>query len=230
MAETGRFWCVQEFSLAEALEARQKEELDAFMQHVRYEKGETIYFPGDPSDTVYTLHDGRVRLDYLDESGKRLTFAIVGPGQVFGETALAGEEKRRWIAEAMEDTTLCIVHKNDLMRFAERNPKFALTITKLIGSRMVEIENKLENLLFRDVRARLANTLLALAREHGTEADGGVRIELGLTHQELARLIGSTRETTSATLGDLEDEGLIQKRRGEIVLTDMERLRGLAGA
>ena len=230
MAETGRFWCVQEFSLADALEARQKEELDAFMQHVRYAKGETIYFPGDPSDTVYTLHHGRVRLDYLDASGKRLTFAIVGPGQVFGETALAGEQTRRWIAEAMEDTTLCIVHRDDLMRFAEANPKFALTITKLIGSRMVEVENKLENLLFRGVQARLANTLLALAEEHGVDAEQGVRIELALTHQELAHLIGSTRETTSATLGDLEDEGLIRKRRGEIVLADMERIRALAEA
>ena len=229
MPNKARFWCVQEFSLAEALDARQKEELDAFMQHVRYTKGETIYFPGDPSDTVYTLHDGRVRLDYLDESGKRLTFAIVGPGQVFGETALAGEERRRWIAEAMEDTTLCIVHKNDLMRFAEQNPQFAMTITKLIGSRMVEIENKLENLLFRGVRARLANTLVALAHEYGTETDDGIRIGLGLTHQELAHLIGSTRETTSATLGDLEDEGFLYKRRGEIVLSDMEGIRALAG-
>lgn len=230
MSESGRFWCVREFSLAEALEARQREELDAFMQHVQYRKGETIYFPGDPSDTVYTLHNGRVRLDHLDESGKRLTFAIVGPGQVFGETALAGEEKRRWIAEAMEDTTLCIVHKNDLMRFAEQNPKFAMTITKLIGSRMVEVENKLENLLFRGVRARLANTLLALAQEYGRETDEGVCIELGLTHQELAHLIGSTRETTSATLGDLEDEGLLHKRRGEIAVPDMDRIRALAEA
>ncbi len=228
MSDRGRFWCVQEFSLAEALDARQQGELNAFMQHVHYEKGETIYFPGDPSDTVYTLHKGRVRLDYLDESGKRLTFAIVGPGQVFGETALAGEERRRWIAEAMEDTTLCIVHKNDLMRFAQANPQFALTITKLIGARMVEVENKLENLLFRGVRARLANTLLALADEYGTEIDEGVHIRLGLTHQELAHLIGSTRETTSATLGDLEDEGIIQKRPDGIVLSDVPGIRGLA--
>lgn len=222
-----RFWCVNRFSLAEALKPQEREELERYMQHVRYGVGETIYFPGDPSTTVYTLHHGRVRLDYLDESGRRLTFAIVGPGQVFGETALVGEERRRWIAEALEDTTLCIIHKSDLLRLAEHNAKFALSITKLIGDRMLEIENKLENLLFRGVKARLARALVQLAETYGQPDDEGMRLRLNLTHEELAHLIGSTRETTSATLGKLEREGLLAKRRGEIVLKDLERLREL---
>lgn len=220
-----RFWCVENFSLADVLTEEERAELHKHMQFVRYKAGETIYFPGDPSRTVYSIREGRVRLAYLDEQGHRLTFAIIGRGQVFGEMALAGEQRRNWIAEAIEDSVLCIISKSDLLGFAERNPKLALRINKMLGDRLLEIENKLEDLLFRSVNARLSRTLLKLAEQYGEQEADGVRIRLRLTHQELAHLIGAARETTSATLGDLERRGLIRKGRGTILLRDLERLR-----
>lgn len=223
-----RFWCVENFSLADVLDPEEREELHLYMQYVNYKAGETIYFPGDPSDTVYTLHRGRVRLAYLDEDGRRLTFAIMGTGQVFGETALVGEDRRRWIAEAMEDCTLCMVPKKDLLRFAEGNPRLALSITKLVGNRMVDVENKLEDLLFKGVRERLARTLLRLGEEFGTVEEKGSKTSVAVTHQELAHLIAATRETTSTILGELEREGLLSKARGKIVLNDPVGLRDLS--
>lgn len=220
-----RFWCVENFSMADVLTEEERAELHEYMQFVRYKAGETIYFPGDPSRTVYSLRDGRVRLAYLDEQGHRLTIAIIGRGQVFGETALAGEEKRSWIAEALEDSVLCIISKGDLLGFAERNPKLALRISKLIGERLIEIENKLEDLLFKGVNARLSRTLLKLAEQYGEREADGVRIRFRLTHQELAHLIGAARETTSTALGEMERQGLIRKGRGAILLRDLERLR-----
>lgn len=227
LARSSRFWCVEHFSLADVLDDEEKEELHRYMRFVNYRAGETIYLPGDPSDTVYTLHRGRVRLSYLDESGRRLTFAIIGRGQLFGETALVSEGPRRWVAEAIEDTTLCIVHKGDLLSFTHRNPKLVLKIIKLIGERMVEIESKLEHLLFKDARARLAGTLSQLGQDFGERGAEGVRIGFTLTHQELAYLIGASRETTSAILGELEREGLISKGRGKIVLIDPDGLEEL---
>lgn len=223
--KTNRFWCVENFSLVEVLDRQEQEALHHYMRFVDYRAGETIYFPGDPSDTVYSLHRGRVRLGYLNENGRRLTFAILGKGQVFGETALAGEETRHWIAEALEDSTLCMIFKGDLLRFAEGNPKLALRISKLVGERLVEIENKLQDLIFKGVPARLSQTLLELAERYGEREAEGVRIRFKITHRELAQLIGSTRETTSVALGRMERQGLLSKRYGVIVLKNLERLK-----
>ena len=220
-----RFWCIENLSFVDVLNPQELEELGRYIQSVPYQAGEAIYFPGDPSDTIYTLHHGRVRLAYLDESGRRLTLAIIGQGQLFGETALVGEQKRRWIAEALEDTVLCIVHKDDFLRIARRNPDLALKISALIGERLVEVENKLEDLLFKGVHARLARTLLQLAQQYGTQDADGMSLRFQLTHEELAHLIGSTRETTSLALGDLERQGVISKQRGVVLIKNLERLK-----
>lgn len=222
-----RFWCVENFRFVDVLTPEEHEELGRYITSVEYLAGETVYFPGDPSETLYTLHHGRVRLAYLDESGRRFTLAIMSAGELFGESTLAGEEKRRWIAETLEDTVLCIVHKDEFLRIAQRNPKLALKISKLLGERLIEIENKLEDLLFKGVNARLARTLLHLVQQYGESDADGVRIRLKLTHEELAHLIGSTRETTSLALGDLERQGLLRKQRGIIIVKDVERLKQL---
>ena len=90
---------------------------------------------------------------------------------------------------------------------------------------MTEIQNKLEDLLFKGVNARLSHTLLRLSEEYGDTEAEGVKIRFKMTHQELANLIGATRETTSLALGDLEKQGLLSKERGHITLKDIERLR-----
>ena len=223
-----RFWCVENFSLADVLTHEEREEMHQFMQFKNYKAGETIYFPGDPNDTVYSIHDGRVRLAYLDESGKRLTLSIMSQGQVFGETTLAGESKQRWIAEAMEDSVFCMIPRDVLIRFAERNPKLALKINKLVGERQVAIENKLTSLLFKGVRERLAQTLLQLAEDYGESEKGSIQLSIKITHQDLAYLIGSTRETTSTILGEFERDGLVNKSRERIRIQDEDGLRDRA--
>ena len=236
MAETAvrqkpqRFWCVENFSLADVLSKEEREEMHRFMQFKHYKAGETVYFPGDPNDTVYSVHKGRVRLAYLDESGKRLTLALMGQGQVFGETTLAGQDKQRWIAEAMEDSVFCVIPRDVLIRFAERNPQLALKVNKLVGERQVAIENKLTSLLFKGVRERLAQTLLQLANEYGDPADDGIQLSITITHQDLAYLIGSTRETTSMILGEFERDGLISKGRERIRLEEPEQLHAMIDA
>lgn len=227
-AATSRFWCIENFSMAETLNAEDRSALHDQMEFAEYNAGEAIYFPGDPSDTVYSVRHGRVRLTYLDETGKRLTFAFVGRGQLFGETALAGEESRNWLAEAVEDTTVCIIHKDDLLSFAARNPALALRIGKEVGERLAALENKLEDMLFKSVSERLSLTLLKLSEEFGDVDAEGVRIRFNVTHQELANLIGATRETTSLALADFERDGLLTKQRGKITLKDLDRLRKLS--
>jgi len=222
---SGRFWCLQDFRLADVLSPAEQEEMHVFMRDRDYKAGETIYFPGDPSDTIYAVRHGHVRLTYLDESGKRLTFAIIGRGQLFGETALAGEETRHWLAEAMDDATVCTIGRDDFLNFAADKPKLALRISTYVGERLTEIQSKLEDLLFKDVNERLSQTLLKLSEQYGDRDAEGVRIKFKMTHQELANLIGATRETTSLALGEFEKRGLLSKERGVITLKDIDGLK-----
>ncbi len=224
---SGRFWCVENFTLMDVLTEPERDKLQQYLQHRDYKAGEAIYFPGDPSDTVYVVHHGHVRLSYLDPSGRRLTFAIVGPGHLFGETALAGEEQRLWLAEAIEDSKVCSIHKDDLLSLAQSRPILAMQITKKVGERLTEVQNKLEDILFKGVHARLSQALLKLSEQYGEESKRGISIRFRLTHQELANLIGATRETTSLALGDLERQGLLSKERGRITLKDLKGLREL---
>ena len=222
---TGRFWCVENFSLANVLSSEEQEEMHQHMTFNEFKAGDTIYFPGDPSDTVYSIREGKVSLTYLDESGKRFTFAIINRGQLFGETALAGEEERHWLAEAIEDSVVCSIARDELLRIAANNPKLALKISAQVGQRLAEVQNRLEDLLFKGVNSRLSHTLIRLSEEYGDSDSEGIKIRFKMTHQELANLIGATRETTSLALGELEKQGLLTKERGHITLKDIDKLR-----
>jgi len=228
MEEPEGLWCLEHIDLFRRLPSRERVRLRHLGRTVKYRRGETIYLPGDPSDTIFFLRKGRVKLAYLDESGKRLTLMICGRGEPFGEMALAGEEQRTLIAEALENVELCAVSKEELLRFAEETPSLSLRITKLVGLRFLEIENRLEDLIFKDVHTRLARLLVKLGDRYGVPDDGGVRIDIKITHQDIAELIGSARETTSVALGEFQQEGLIEKSRSRIFLKDLEGLKAKA--
>lgn len=218
------FWCVESFDLAEALTDQELKVLMQSVKLIHYFSGETIYFPGDSSETIYCLVDGRVGLSMVNNEGKHFTFAIVGHGQIFGESALVGEETRRWHAESLTDSNLCIVHRREFMQFARNNPRFALGITKLINNRLIEFENKVEDLVFLSADARLATTLLKLAEQFGVEEGAGVCIPFKLPNRELAKLIGASRETTSTLMVALKRQAIVTKHKGMLLIHDIQAL------
>jgi len=226
--EAGALWCMEHFDLLKQLSMLEREKLRRRVRTLRYRRGEGIYLPGDPGDTVYFLRRGRVKLDYLDDSGRRLTLRFFGRGEPFGENALAGEQRRRLVAEACDAVELCAISKYDLMAFARDNPSMSLRISKLVGLRLVEFESRLEELLFKDVPTRLCRLLVRLSEQHGVDEPGGIRLALKVTHQDLADLIGARRETTSVVLGELEEAGLIEKGQGTIRVRDPAGLRAQA--
>lgn len=224
----GQFlWCLENFSLAEVLTPEEHGELVRRFGARTYRAGETVVAIGDPQTTIYKLHNGRVRLGRLSEEGRYVTLAILLPGQMFGEMALVEETASRWLVEAMEDSTICHVSKAELLRLANQNPKLTLRIAKLVGERVVQLDSKLEDLLFRTVKGRAARTLLRLGDQCGVPVEGrrAVRLDLTLTHHELAQLIAASREATSAALGQLRGEGVLTYESGTFVLTDLPGLR-----
>ena len=223
------WWCVLGVNLFENLAAENLKVLSHYTQGFRYKKGETIYMPGDPATTVYFLKAGRMKLVYLDPSGRRFTVAICRPGQPFGELGLSKEQSHyRFLAQALTDIELCSISKDSLLAFAGENPQLSLRLAKWVGDQLNEIQIRLEELLFQDVPTRMARVLLRLADEYGQTVPEGVLIDLPLTHQELAELIGSTRETSSLTLSALQREGFLVRQKRRFLLPDVAALRARA--
>ncbi len=221
-------WCLEKFSLAEVLTEEEHAQLVKVMGAQSYKAGETILAIGEPTSTIYKLHVGHVRLGRVSAEGRQLTLVILGPGELFGEMAFVDATSNRWSVEAIEDCVVCHVEKGVLLRLAERNPRLTLRLVKHIGDRTVELDNKLEDLLFRTVKGRLAHTLLRLAERHGQADEGGsVRVTVSMTHEELGELIAASREATSVAVGELRQASLIESSDGRFTLRNPIGLRAV---
>lgn len=223
-----KLWYLKRFNLFEEFDPMEMETLVPITNMEKVMARHLVYLPDDPSDRVFFLKTGRVKISRLSEEGKEVTLAILEPGEVFGELALVDEGPRGTVAEVLEDTVVCYIECLDFQKLLDRKPGLALKVSKLIGARRKALEAKVEDLVFRDVNSRLAKLLLKLAESYGTVVTKGVRIDVKLNHRELANLIGSTRETTTASLNGFRRRGLITSEKRRLVVVDRSGLEAVA--
>ena len=195
------------------------------MREIR--RREVIYLPGDPGGSLFVVNGGRVKISKVTRDGKALTLTYCGPSELFGETCLVAGGPREEMAEAMENSMVTEIERSLFERLLEHNATLGYQMTKLLASRRRDHENKLETLVFRDVTAKLAELLLQLAEQYGVEDSRGTLVALKITHQELANLIGSTRETVSLTLSQFKKKSLICTEGRKVIIADAESLRAL---
>jgi len=189
---------------------------------------QVIYLPGDPGMAVFLVNGGRVKVSKVTRDGKELTLSYRVPGEIFGETCLIDGEPREEMAEAMENALVTEIERGVFDELLRTQPSLGYRMTKILAQRRREIEAKIENLVFKDVNAKLAELLLRFADEYGVEDARGTLVALKITHQEMANLIGSTRETVSLTLAQFKKRGLIQSEGRKVIITDREGLKALA--
>jgi len=189
------------------------------------DRGETIYHPATPSTSVFLVEKGRVKLAYLDESGKKLTLSILDEGEIFGEMCLVGEKFRRHLATAIEDTVLRCISKKAFSDAVGGDMAALSHLVKHFAHRMKEYEETLEDLAFRDIQARLSRQLLKLSDEYGVATTEGILIGFPVTHKELADMIGSARENTTLALNRFEPAGRPAKSRSGIFMKKKTDLR-----
>jgi len=194
-------------------------------ESIRVERGEMIYQPGNPSNSVYVVEEGRVKLAYLDESGKKLTLVILDPGEIFGEMCLVGEKRRRHLATAIEETVVRCIDRQAFANAINAVPPYLQLMIKHFAHRMNEFEETLEDLAFKDIQGRLSRQLLKLSNDYGVKTKEGILIGFQITHKELADMIGSARENTTLALNRFEREGILDKSRYRIVIKNEEGLR-----
>lgn len=189
-------------------------------------KGQFIYFPEDPSKSVFFLKEGRVKIGNTSEEGRENIKAILQPGEVFGELSLAGEEKRDDFAQALDNNVvICAMSLEDMEALMERNPNMAMRVTKLIGTRLRKMERRLRSLIFKDARTRIIDFIREMAEENGIPVGDEVLVRHSLTHQDIANLTASSRQTVTTVFNELKGKNIINFERKRIMVRDVDKLR-----
>jgi CRP/FNR family cyclic AMP-dependent transcriptional regulator len=217
-------WFLKRCDLFERLTPTEKQRLERGALLRGFKRREIIYFPAEPGQSVLVLARGRVKIKALGPDGKETILAFIEEGELFGELALVDSQPRNEFAEAVEDSQVVAIPREDMLWLMGQRSDVALHVTQLLGLRRRRIEARLRNILFRSTRERTAALLLELLESHGRQTDGGWEIRLRLSHQELANLIGATRESVTLALGRLQGERLIRVRRRQVVVLDRDRL------
>ena len=194
------------------------------MAHKTFKKGEYIYLPDEYSDKIFFLTNGRVKIGTYAESGKEITKAILGNGEIFGELAMVGETTRRDFAIAMEKTMVCIMSVDEMKSMMREHNGLSLFIMKVMGSRVLEMEQRLESLVFKDSRTRIIEFLKNLAVKKGQRVGYEMLVRKFLTHQEIANLTATSRQTVTTVLNELRNKNILIFNRRRLLIRDMDKL------
>lgn len=205
------------------LSGKQTEEIHEFFPMSRCTRGTVFFHAGESSDRLYILKEGIVVLYRLTHDGKRIVVGTVHPGMVFGELALAGLTMRDCYAEAQEDSLVCKATRADVERLIRTHPSVGFRLIEVLGRRVLELEQRIEEIAYRSVAGRLASVLLRLV---GNARSG--RYVRGYTHDDLADAAGAARQTVSSTLRKLQDAGILRLGRRQIEIIDSERITSVA--
>lgn len=223
---TEELWYLKQCDLFRRLGPDEVARLEPLCRTRTFRRGEPVYLPSDAAEAAMVLAEGRVKIGSLTDEGKQTILAFIEPGELFGELAALDGGPRDEFAEAAEKSTVVLLPAEALRRLMETDPGLALGVTRLIGLRRRRIERRLKSLLFRSNRQRLVSLLLELSEQYGEPSTDppGTRLGIKLSHQDMASVIGSTRETVTVVLGELQSEGLLTVGRRKIVLADPDRL------
>ncbi len=213
---------LSELAVFQDLSPREMEELNRIITISTVPKGRVFYRPEEPGEVLFILKEGRVQLYRISSEGKKLVITTLGPHTLFGEMALLGAKMHNTFAEAIEDCLICVMSRTDLERLILNKPQVALRLLDITGKRLHEAEERLENMAFKGIPARLASLLLRLSTEQGSDEI------TGLTHQDLAESVGTYRETATQVLNDLKAGGFIEIGRKRIKLLNREGLEMVA--
>jgi len=192
-------------------------------------RGQLILSPDDPPDRIHILKKGRVRVYRTTPDGKQLTLDIHEKGTILGDMGLLGQDRiPEAYAEAIDDGVICTITPDELRKLIERYPIIGINIIRYLSGRLQAAERELEAMAYQRVDQRLARKLIDLGARFGIDSPRGTIIGARLTQQELAEMVGTTRETLAHTLGDFRRQGLLDTQKHQVVIRDAERLAEIA--
>jgi CRP-like cAMP-binding protein len=210
--------------LFSALDDEAATALRASMTETRLRRGEVLFHEGDEGDKLYVVTEGKVKLGRTSSVGRENLLAIQGPGQMFGELSLFDPGPRSATVTAVTDATFSSLSHEDLLRWLDGRPAVARGLLAQLAGRLRRANDVVADLVFSDVPGRVAKALLDLADRFGRTADDGVHVHHDLTQEELAQLVGASRETVNKALADFVSRGWLRLEPRSVVIMDIERL------
>ena len=217
---------VRRVQLFSGLEESEMKQIAAVARSLRKERGDFVYLSGDRADSVYVLKKGRIKLSVLSESGKEIAIDIIQPGEMFGEFALIDESVRSNMTQALDEAVILVFNKRDFVNLLNSQSKLAMNYIRMVGDRRRRMEKKLSDITSKEVPTRICELLHELSAN--CSPDGVHQPLIPLTHQDVASLIGASRQTTTSILNDLMRCGFIELGRGWVRIKSLKDIQTYA--
>jgi CRP/FNR family transcriptional regulator, cyclic AMP receptor protein len=211
--------------LFEALSEEDYSALRAGVSTVQLNRGERLFSEGDTGDKLYIILSGKIKLTKAAPDGRENLLSVHGPGEMFGELSLFDPIPRTSSATAVTNAELAGVAHEDLRSWLTTRPEVAMHLLQALAKRLRRINEVKADLVFTDVPGRVAKALLDLAERFGVQTPAGIQVNHDLTQEELAQLVGASRETVNKALADFAARGWLQLAAKSVLLTDVDRLR-----
>lgn len=230
MSQETQYWYLRNHKLFSVLSNAQIDDLCIMTRYKRAEKGEIIYFADEPEKRIFILKKGAIKICENDGKGNEVVKELLMQGDLFGEISLDQSKGGSEYAQALsKDVIICSFRLADFEYVLEKNPDIALKYTKLVGFKFKKLKNSYNNLFFKDVKTRLIHFLLDWGEREGQTENTKLVLKNYLTHQDIAGVICSTRQTVTQLLNELEQQNLISYGRKEVVIENKAELRSLIG-
>jgi CRP/FNR family cyclic AMP-dependent transcriptional regulator len=192
-------------------------------------RGQTVFQKGDEGTYMVAVLSGRIRISATSPEGREVTLNMIDAGEVFGDMALLGGKPRSADATALEDSTLMVVERRHFLPYLTSSNELALRVIDLLCERLRETSETLGSFAMLDLPGRLASKLLNLAGEYGKSANGRIRLDIRLSHTDLGRFVGSSRESVNKQMRSWEEAGIVAREGGRIAVCKPAVLRRIAG-
>lgn len=208
-----------------ALDAEAAAALRASMSEVRARKGQVFFVEGEPGDRLYVIAEGKVTLGHSAGDGRETLLAVLGPGEMFGELSLFDPGRRTATATALTDAVVLGLGRDSLRPWLTGRPEVAEKLLQALAQRLRRTEDAMADLVFSDVPGRVAKALLELADKFGAFRDGELFVEHDMTQEELAQLVGASRETVNKALAEFVNRAWLRVEQRSVTILDVERLQ-----
>ena len=224
MAEHAKLWYFQNFNLFKEVEDKTIIQLAILSQMSYSTKKEVVYFPDEPSNTIYLLKSGQIKISRISPDGQTVTLALLGAGEIFGESAILGQETHQNIAEVVEDAVICAMDRAEFQELLENSNALSRRVRSHLGLRIRKVEAQIEDLVFKDAHQRVVSFLVRYVRDFGKKMVDLWEVRPFLTHQDIAELTATSRQTVNAILNELKSDGKIDFTRQFLRINDPDSL------
>lgn len=225
MKATSKLEFLSQFPLFNVLSEEELTYLDKFTKAKTYEKHKYIFSEDEPSDTIFFLTKGIIKLGSHSNEGREVIKNILHPHAMFGELGLVGEETRQGFAEVMNAPAECLLLKvSDFKKLMDTNHQLCFNVINLVGEKLRKAESRIESLIFKDARARIIDFLKDSVEKRGRRVGFEMLVKNTLTQQDIANITGTSRQTVTSVLNNLRKSDLIYFNRKSILIRDMQKL------